>query len=98
MSNLRIKLEQQIIEKAMKDDSFRKHLLEDPKTAFEQETGITLPASFNITVLQEDQNNVYLILPPVQSGAGEDELTEAELASVAGGAAPWGGGGGGPPS
>ena len=89
MSNLRIKLEQQIIEKAMKDDSFRKHLLEDPKTAFEQETGIILPSSFKITVLQEDQHNVYLILPPVQSGAGEDELTEAELASVAGGARPW---------
>ena len=89
MSNLRIKLEQQIIEKAMKDDSFRKHLLEDPKTAFEQESGITLPASFKITVLQEDQNNVYLILPPLHSGAGQDELTEAELASVAGGGT-WG--------
>jgi hypothetical protein len=90
MSNLRIKLEQQIIDKAMKDDSFRKHLLEDPKTAFEQESGITLPASFKITVLQEDQHNVYLILPPFRGDVAEDELSEAELASVAGGTG-WGG-------
>ena len=81
----RKQLEQQLIEKAMKDDSFRKKLLEDPKNAFEQETGIPLPSSLRINVLQEDQHNVYIVLPPLQSEAGESELTEADLESVAGG-------------
>ncbi len=75
MSNPRIKLEDQVIKKAMKDDSFRKKLLEDPKIVFELETGVKLPESLNIMVLQEDQNNVYLVIPPFRSIAAEEELT-----------------------
>ncbi len=95
MSNVRTKLEAQIIEKAMKDDSFREKLLEDPKIILELETGIKLPESLNIRVLQEDRNNVYLVLPPFRGDAAEDELTEAELATVAGGGGVYGGTDGG---
>ncbi|MEI6174217.1 MAG: NHLP leader peptide family RiPP precursor [Bacteroidota bacterium] len=91
MSNFRKKIEEQIIEKAMKDDSFRKKLLENPKIVFELETGVKLPESLQIKVLQEDRNNVYLVLPPFRADVDEDELSEAELASVAGGTANWGG-------
>jgi len=87
MANLRQTLEQQIIEKAMKDDAFRKQLLQDPNTAFEREAGITLPASFKIVALQEDQHNLYFVLPMLHDEAGEVELTEADLANVSGGGA-----------
>jgi len=92
MANLRKKLEEQIIGKAMKDDSFRKQLWESPKNTFERETGISLPGSLNVTVLQEDRNNMYLILPQVHSQSGDGELTEEELALVSGGGL-WGEGG-----
>jgi hypothetical protein len=85
MAKLRQKMEQQLIEKAMKDESFRKQLVEDPKSTFELEMGVILPESLKVKVLQEDQHNLYLVLPKMQSEAGESELTEAELSSVAGG-------------
>ncbi len=95
MSSVRTKLEEQIIEKAMKDESFRKELLEDPKMILELETGIKLTEALNIRVLQEDRNNVYLVLPPFRGDAAEDELTEAEVATVAGGGGAYGGTDGG---
>jgi hypothetical protein len=85
MSNFKRILEDLIIEKALKDDSFRNQLLEDSKSAFERETGITLPGSLTIRVLQEDPHNMYLVLPPLIGSAGDGELTEKELGSVAGG-------------
>lgn len=84
----RKQLEQQIIEKAMKDESFRKQLIEDPKFILEQETGIRIPSSLNITVLEEDPQTFYLILPPKPVLHEDEELTEAELEGVSGG---WGG-------
>ncbi len=39
----RKQLEEIIIYKAMKDEAFRKNLLENPKTAIEEETGIKIP-------------------------------------------------------
>lgn len=85
MSDMKQKLEHQLIEKAMKDENFRKQLMENPKSAFELETGIPLPSSLTIKVMQEDQNNLYLVLPSMQAESVESELTEAELESVAGG-------------
>ncbi|MEI6435427.1 MAG: NHLP leader peptide family RiPP precursor [Bacteroidota bacterium] len=84
--NLRKQLEQKLIEKAMKDETFRKQLLENPKETIAQESGIKLPESINIRVLQEDSETVYLVLPRTTDRVLEDELTETELASVAGGA------------
>ncbi|MCX6279431.1 MAG: NHLP leader peptide family RiPP precursor [Bacteroidetes bacterium] len=85
-SNQRKQIEQYLIEKAMKDETFRKRLLENPKETIEQESRLKLPDSINIRVLQEDSETVYLVLPRTTDGAQEDELTETELASVAGGA------------
>jgi hypothetical protein len=85
--NQRQQLEQQLIEKAMKDESFRKQLIENPIAAIEAETGMKIPEFVKIIVLEEDPKTVYLILPqnPVQNT--EMELSVAELESVAGGTA-----------
>jgi len=81
----RKQLEQQVIEKAMKDASFRKQLIEDPKFVLEQETGMKLPDSFNIKIIEEDTQTFYLVLPEKINPETEDELTEAELMKVSGG-------------
>jgi hypothetical protein len=80
-------LEQKLIEKAMKDETFRKQLLENPREIVEQETGMKLPASIAIHVLEEKANEVFLVLPAIKTETGE-ELTEAELSNVAGGIPP----------
>jgi hypothetical protein len=77
--------EQRLIEKAMKDEAFRKLLLENPKEAISGELGMKLPSGLKIHVMEEKAGEVYLILPKVKKEGEEQELTEAELSSVAGG-------------
>ena len=81
----RKQFEKRIIEKAMKDEIFRNQLLGNPKEVIEHELGLKLPESLKIHVLPEDSHSVYLILPQMSANAGSEELTESELAAVAGG-------------
>jgi len=83
--NQRQQLGQKLIEKAMKDKSFRKQLIENPDAAIEAETGIKIPETVNIKVLEENHQTVYLILPQVPTQESEMELNESELELVAGG-------------
>ena len=88
--NQRQQLEQQLIEKAMKDESFRKQLIENPGAAIEAEFGMKIPGTMNIKVLEEDPKTFFLILPHFDKHDQEIELTEAELQRVAGGEGePW---------
>jgi hypothetical protein len=80
-------LEQQLIEKALKNESFRKQLIENPGATIEAETGMKIPETINIKILEEDPQTVYLILPQDPALNTEMELSEAELESVAGGTA-----------
>ena len=81
----RQQLEKQLIEKALKDESFRKQLVENPGAAIEAETGRKIPETVKIKVLEEDSQTVYLVLPQAPVQSTEMELTEEELKSVAGG-------------
>jgi len=88
MENLnqqRKQLEEKLIAKAMKDENFRKNLLENPKAAIEDETGIKIPEAVNLKVVEEDPATFFLILPPIINPETEDELSEAELEMVSGG-------------
>ena len=80
----RKQLEAQMIDRAMKDETFRQELLRDPKGVFARELGIQLPANINVQVLQESPSTVYLVVPPPAPRAGT-ELSDTELAAVAGG-------------
>ena len=92
--NPRQQIEQQLIEKAMKDESFRKQLIENPGAAIEAETGMKIPYGMKIKLLEEDHQTVYLILPATNLKNSELELSEAELESVSGGTGGTGGGDG----
>ncbi|MFF2886563.1 NHLP leader peptide family RiPP precursor [Paenibacillus sp. NPDC057967] len=56
-------LREQVIEKAWADSAFRLHLLTDPKAAILKEFGIDIPAEFNLKVLEETDDTLYLVLP-----------------------------------
>jgi hypothetical protein len=81
----RMRFDQKIIEKAMKDPDFRKKLLESPDSVLKKEYGITIPGSVKIKVVEEDPQTVYLVLPYLPAPGEEIELTEAETEAVSGG-------------
>ena len=66
-----------LIEKALKDDDFRKALLADPKAALEKEWGVSLPADLNIAVHQESKHQLHVVLPSAAQAG--DELSADEL-------------------
>lgn len=82
-------LEAQLIERAARDAAFREELVRDPKAAVARElsaaTGGTVqfPASVTIVVHEETPDTFHLVLPATP--AQPHELSDAELASVAGG-------------
>ena len=82
----RKELETQLIEKAMKDEAFREELLNNPKETLEREFEMKIPDFMNVAVLEEDAQTFYLVLPQKINAQSKDELTEAELMAVSGGA------------
>jgi hypothetical protein len=69
--------------RAAKDLEYRALCVSNIHAAIQQESGIEVPASFKIGVLDQSANQLNLILPPVVKEEGE--LLESELESVAGG-------------
>jgi hypothetical protein len=80
----RREMENQVIEKVWSDPGFRRDLVADPKAALAKTLGVELPASVKVTVLEESDNQYYVVVPqkPVDRG----ELSEKELQTIAGGA------------
>lgn len=76
--------EQQVIERAAADPTFRAQLLENPRQALQQELGVSIPESTAIRVLEEQPGEVILVLPARQLQAG-DELSNQDLEMAAGG-------------
>jgi hypothetical protein len=69
--------------RAATDLEFRQLCVSNIHAAIQQESGMEVPASFKIGVLDQSANHLNLILPPVVKEEGE--LLESELESVAGG-------------
>jgi hypothetical protein len=85
----RAEMECRIIEKSMKDASFRQRLLADPGAALERELGMLLPDGVEVRTLEETAKTIYLVLPPGGSGDVQThELSDLELETVAGGWSP----------
>ena len=82
--NARKQLEAQLIDRALKDETFRQELVRDPKGVFTRELGITMPEQIQVQVLEESPTTVYLVLPRSVASAGT-ELSDADLEAVAGG-------------
>ena len=79
MAETRKQIENQIIEKAMKDEQFRKKLINNPKDTLEKELGTKFPEGLNIHINSESDNDIYITLP-----GNTEELSEEELSGVSG--------------
>ena len=84
MKNMQ-ELEQKIIEKAMKDETFRKQLIENPSATLNNEFGFATPESVEIKVLEEEPGKIYIVLPRAAADSSGEELSDAELQNVSGG-------------
>ena len=71
-------LKARILSRADDDGDFRARLVADPRAAVADEIGMTVPEGFNVEVHEDSATTAHLVLPP------SPELTEAELANVAG--------------
>ena len=81
----RQQLEAQLIDRAMQDETFRQELVRDPRGVVARALGMEqLPEHIQVQVLEESPTTVYLVLPPPVPGVGT-ELSDADLAAVAGG-------------
>lgn len=74
-----------IIVKAWRDDVFRKNLLADPKKAIEKEFNIRIPHDVIISVHEESEQSLHLIVPAVPSNFDAEDLSDDELREVIGG-------------
>jgi Nitrile hydratase, alpha chain len=84
----RAEMERRLIERSLKDESFRQMLLADPRTAVEEELGTRLPEGVRVRAVEESAQTIYLVLPPTTSRATQQEgseLSDRELEGVAGG-------------
>lgn len=70
----------EMIVKALKDEIFRQELIADPKAVLEKEMGkvkegIKLPAAWEVKVIEQPANALYLVLPAMSG----DELSDNNL-------------------
>ena len=72
-------VQERLINRAARDEAFRKLLLEDPYEAVREETGVTIPPDYSLEVHEEGFASFHLVLPATE------HLSEADLAVIAGG-------------
>jgi hypothetical protein len=56
-------LEAKIVARAWADEGFRERLKTDPRAAVSEETGIAVPESITIEVLEETPERAFIVLP-----------------------------------
>jgi len=81
----RKQMEAVLINKAWKDEAFRQELIADPAAVIQRELDLTVPAGVAITVVQESPSTLCLVIPANPFADEGRELSDDELAVVAGG-------------
>lgn len=70
-----------IITRAQEDAGFRDQLKADPRAAVASLLGIEIPSAVSVTVVEDSPTHLHIVLP-----AENDQLSDADLEAVAGGA------------
>lgn len=85
-----------VLRRSTWDQEFRERLLNEPKRALEEEYGLELPPDFVLRFIEKEEGvDAVVVLPDLEA---EQELTDEELDTVAGGQRgyeDWGGSGDG---
>jgi hypothetical protein len=81
----RAEMERTLVQRSLQDEEFRQRLLDDPKGTLAQELGGRLPEGFEVRVVQESADTIYLVLPSASPIGEGGELSDEALESVAGG-------------
>ena len=81
----RAEMERRLVQRSLQDDAFRRRLLEDPRTAVEEELGTRLPEGVRVVAVEETAETIYLVLPSSSPLGEGGELSDRELEAVAGG-------------
>ncbi len=81
----RQEFESELVIKAWQDEDFKQELINNPKIVYERELGKQAPEGFQITIVQEQPNHIYLVLPVKPDLESSQELSEEALEAVAGG-------------
>ena len=63
LMNTRAELDAELIARVSDDEAFRALLLENPKEAIQQATGIAIPEDFTIQVHEENSMSAHIVLP-----------------------------------
>lgn len=70
-----------LVNEALKDESFRKKLLENPHAAIEEKYEIKIAEGCEIIVVKDTPNSMHIVIPLMDT----QELSEQELAKITGG-------------
>jgi hypothetical protein len=81
----REQFENMVVAKASHDPDFRLGLLNDAKRALAAAFGNLVPAELKVQVVEEPADTLVLVLPDLAGLAGNGEMSDAQLAMVAGG-------------
>jgi hypothetical protein len=73
----RDELEAQIVARAWADEGFRERLRADPHAAVAEVTGVAVPESIEIEVLEETPEKGYLVIPLNRVEISDEELDVA---------------------
>ena len=90
-----VQQQQELVERAWKDESFKQALKDNPRATIFDAFGITVPDNVNLTILEESDSEAYFVIPPKPVEVTLGELSDVELEVVAGGSAVGGVGCGG---
>ena len=70
-------LEAKIVARAWADEGFRERLKSDPRAAVAEETGVAVPDSVALEVLEETPDKAYLVIPSNRTAIADDDLDVA---------------------
>lgn len=77
----RSKLNDELVQKALKDDNFRKQLFSNPKATIEKEYGVKLPPDTQVHVHAENPHSLHVVLPFAPSAGAP--LSASEVSGAA---------------
>jgi hypothetical protein len=70
-------LEAKLVARAWADEGFRERLKADPRAAVSEETGITVPESITVEVLEETPEKAFIVIPANRVAIADEQLDAA---------------------